>query len=159
MSLQAVSRKRSSVAAILSYRIVGSFQCLCLVAGGKWTDEAMDRFDTLAHCAKWKPLLAKIASFPSPGASHFQIQLFDPSRDPMLDIGQELIRLGLAVEHRTSPVKSDDDESLVSRLLAEVTSMSEKPEPTSFVKLQEEHRLESGKRHSAPGLSSPSLSA
>ncbi|XP_077320031.1 tudor and KH domain-containing protein isoform X2 [Lithobates pipiens] len=112
--------------------------------GGKWSSEALDVFDTLVHCAKWKPLLAKIASFPSPGVSHFQIQLYDPSRDPMLDIGQELIRLGLAVEQGKSPVKSDDDETIVSRLLAEVTSMSEKPEPTSFAKLQEEeHRLES----------------
>lgn len=112
--------------------------------GGKWSSEALDVFDTLVHCAKWKPLLAKIASFPSPGVSHFQIQLYDPSRDPMLDIGQELIRLGLAVEQRKSPVKSDDGETVVSRLLAEVTSMSEKPEPTSFAKLQEEeHRLES----------------
>lgn len=112
--------------------------------GGKWSSEALDVFDTLVHCAKWKPLLAKIASFPSPGVSHFQIQLYDPSRDPMLDIGQELIRLGLALEQRKSPVKSDDGETVVSRLLAEVTSMSEKPEPTSFAKLQEEeHRLES----------------
>ncbi|XP_018424845.1 PREDICTED: tudor and KH domain-containing protein [Nanorana parkeri] len=111
--------------------------------GGQWSHEALNAFESLTYCAKWKPLLAKIASFPSPGISHFQIHLYDPSGNPKLDIGQELVSRGLAVECRKSPVKSGDD-MLVSRLLEEVTSLSMMPEPTSLTEQQEEEqRLES----------------
>lgn len=112
--------------------------------GGAWTDQALDAFDTLSHCAEWKPLLAKISSFPSPGVSRcFQIQLYDPSSDPMLDIGLELIRQGHATECRVSPTKAEDDESLVSRLLEEVTNLSMGSEAGSLLSWQEEEHLAS----------------
>ncbi|KAM5125306.1 tudor and KH domain-containing protein [Mantella aurantiaca] len=112
-------------------------------SGGRWSAEALDAFDALAHCAKWRRLLAKIASFPSPGVTHFQVHLYDPNSDPMLDIGVELISRGHAVQRRMiSPVKSDD-ETLVSRLLEEVTSLSKKPEPSTFTRQQEERQQES----------------
>ncbi|CAJ0921890.1 unnamed protein product [Ranitomeya imitator] len=86
--------------------------------GGTWSHQALDVFDTLSHCAEWKPLLAKISSFPSPGEScYFQIHLYDPSIDPMLDIGLELIRQGHAIECQVSPMKGDETDSLVARLL------------------------------------------
>ncbi|XP_075117332.1 tudor and KH domain-containing protein isoform X2 [Leptodactylus fuscus] len=120
--------------------------CLSGVAprGGAWSDPALDAFDTLSHCAEWKPLLAKISSFPSPGGSRcFQIGLYDPCSDPMLDIGLELIRQGHAVQYRLSPMKADEDESLVSRLLEEVTNLSMRSEHGSFSSRQEEGRLAS----------------
>nr|DBA13857.1 TPA: hypothetical protein GDO54_004889 [Pyxicephalus adspersus] len=111
--------------------------------GEKWSEEALDTFDSLSHCASWSPLLAKIVSFPSPGASHFQIHLYDSSRDPMLDIGKELVRRRLAIKRRTSSEKADD-ETVVSELLEEVINLSKKPEPPSFTSRQEEvRRLES----------------
>ncbi|XP_069807407.1 tudor and KH domain-containing protein isoform X2 [Dendropsophus ebraccatus] len=107
--------------------------------GGSWSDTALDAFESLSHCAEWKPLLAKISSFPSPGVSRcFQIRLYDPSSDPMLDIGLELIRCGYAVECRTSPMKADEEESLVSRLLEEVFTPSGQSDAGSFSRRQEE---------------------
>ncbi|XP_068108547.1 tudor and KH domain-containing protein isoform X3 [Hyperolius riggenbachi] len=100
--------------------------------GETWSEQAMDAFDELSYCAKWKRLLAKISSFPSPAYSHFQINLYDPTRVPMVDIGQELVRLGFAIKAHRSPVRIDDDETLVSRLLEEVTSLARKPAAQSF---------------------------
>ncbi|XP_040268558.1 tudor and KH domain-containing protein isoform X2 [Bufo bufo] len=117
--------------------------CLSGVApcGGSWSEKALDTFDALSHCAEWKPLLAKISSFPSAGVSRcFQIQLYDPSRDPMLDIGLELIRQGYATERTMSPTKTDEDGSRVSRLLDEVTSLSVRSEPGSLSSRQEDRR-------------------
>ncbi|XP_044130496.1 tudor and KH domain-containing protein isoform X2 [Bufo gargarizans] len=117
--------------------------CLSGVApcGGSWSEQALDTFDALSHCAEWKPLLAKISSFPSAGVSRcFQIQLYDPSSDPMLDIGLELIRQGYATERTMSPTKTDEDGSLVSRLLDEVTSLSVRSEPGSLSSRQEDRR-------------------
>ncbi|KAG8536613.1 hypothetical protein GDO81_026006, partial [Engystomops pustulosus] len=112
--------------------------------GGTWSDQALDVFDTLSYCAEWKPLLAKISSFPSPGVSCcFEIQLYDPASDPMLDVGLELIRRGHAIQRRSSPVKADEDESLVSRLLDEVTNLSLGSEAGTFSSRQEEGRLAS----------------
>ncbi|KAM4013589.1 tudor and KH domain-containing protein [Anomaloglossus baeobatrachus] len=83
-------------------------------SGGAWSDQALDAFDALSHCAEWKPLLAKISSFPSPGVSRcFQIQLYDPCSDPMVNVGLELIRQGHAIECQEEvsnlPVGSDLD--------------------------------------------------
>ncbi|KAM9294589.1 tudor and KH domain-containing protein [Gastrophryne carolinensis] len=111
-----------------------------LPKGGSWSEEALDTFDVLTHCATWEPLLAKISRFPTPEVPSFQIQLFDPSCNPMVNIGQELIKKGFAVACQTSPQKTDD--MLVSRLLVEVTGLPKKPEPPSFTKRQEQERLQ-----------------
>ncbi|KAM8921538.1 LOW QUALITY PROTEIN: tudor and KH domain-containing protein [Pelodytes ibericus] len=109
---------------------------------GEWTNLALDMFDDLTHCAQWKPLLAKISSFPSPGVSScFQVQLFDPSTEPMLEIGQQLISQGFAVEQKVSPLQGG--ENLVWRLLEEVISLSFRSETVSFSGRQEEQRLAS----------------
>ncbi|KAM4661914.1 tudor and KH domain-containing protein isoform 2-T2 [Discoglossus pictus] len=111
-------------------------------AGGKWTKDALDKFDDLAYCAQWKPLLAKICSFPSPGVSHcFQVKLYDPSTDPSLDIGTHLVRLGYAEEVKQSPVQADDDDKLVARLVEEVTSLSMDLEKGSFASHKDETQL------------------
>ncbi|XP_073420739.1 tudor and KH domain-containing protein isoform X2 [Dendrobates tinctorius] len=112
--------------------------------GGTWSDQALDAFDTLSHCAEWKPLLAKISSFPSPGESCcFQIQLYDPSSDPMLDIGLELIRQGHAIKCQVSPTKDDEEDSLVARLMEEVTGLSAGSDSGSFSSRPEEGHLAS----------------
>ncbi|XP_073493457.1 tudor and KH domain-containing protein isoform X2 [Phyllobates terribilis] len=112
--------------------------------GGTWSDQALDAFDALSHCAEWKPLLAKISSFPSPGVSCcFQIKLYDPSSDPMLDIGLELIRQGHAIECQVSPTKGDEEDSLVARLLEEVTGLSAGSDTGSFSSRPEEGCLAS----------------
>uniref|UniRef100_A0A8C5QWD1 Tudor and KH domain containing n=1 Tax=Leptobrachium leishanense TaxID=445787 RepID=A0A8C5QWD1_9ANUR len=84
--------------------------------GAEWTTPALDVFDEMSYCAMLKPLLAKICSFPSPGTSrYFEVQLCDPSFDPMLDIGQQLISRGFAVEQKESPLQ--EKETTLSRLM------------------------------------------
>ncbi|KAE8588985.1 hypothetical protein XENTR_v10022847 [Xenopus tropicalis] len=100
--------------------------------GGAWTEEALLYFEDLTHCALWKPLMAKISSFPSPGVSSFQVLLFDSCTDPVTDIRQKLIAGGFAVERKESPLREDEEGSLVARLLDEVTSLSLEPETVSF---------------------------
>ncbi|NP_001089292.1 tudor and KH domain containing L homeolog [Xenopus laevis] len=100
--------------------------------GATWTEEALVYFEDLTHCALWKPLMAKISSFPSPGVSCFQVLLFDSSTDPVTDIRQKLIVDGFAVESKESPQREDEEGSLVARLLDEVTSLSLEPETISF---------------------------
>ncbi|XP_063295944.1 tudor and KH domain-containing protein [Pelobates fuscus] len=113
---------------------------------GKWTEMSLDVFDELTHCAKWKPLCAKICSFPSPGVSRcFHIQLYDTSTEPILDIGPELIKQGFAIEQKESSLQGDEEEeeNLVSRLLDEVTSLSIDPQSFSFSSRLDEQRLSS----------------
>ncbi|KAB0793040.1 hypothetical protein PPYR_12660 [Photinus pyralis] len=72
---------------------------------GKWSDEALDKFEELAHVAQWKKLLAKIncywnrekltakrESSPVPG-----IDLYDFNNDTDVDIAKELVDHGYAV--------------------------------------------------------------
>ncbi|KAM4690026.1 tudor and KH domain-containing protein isoform 1-T2 [Rhinophrynus dorsalis] len=93
-------------------------------AGGEWSVQALDTFDNLTHCAQWKRLLAKVSRFPSPENSPcFQVQLYDPSTDLSLDIGEQLVNQGFAVKHKERP-PPEDDGKLVARLLEEVTSSS-----------------------------------
>uniref|UniRef100_A0A8C5QXZ9 Tudor and KH domain containing n=1 Tax=Leptobrachium leishanense TaxID=445787 RepID=A0A8C5QXZ9_9ANUR len=91
---------------------------MSVIKGAEWTTPALDVFDEMSYCAMLKPLLAKICSFPSPGTSrYFEVQLCDPSFDPvsMLDIGQQLISRGFAVEQKESPLQ--EKETTLSRLM------------------------------------------
>ncbi|XP_053575688.1 tudor and KH domain-containing protein [Bombina bombina] len=112
-------------------------------AGAEWSQQALNEFDDLTHCAKWKPLLAKISSFPSPGVCcYFQVQLFDPSTDPIVNIGNKLISKGFAVERKQIPVRADDDDDkLVAQLVEEVTSLSLEFGKGTFASRQEQHQL------------------
>ncbi|XP_062897758.1 tudor and KH domain-containing protein isoform X2 [Mobula hypostoma] len=67
--------------------------------GEGWSEEAMDCFDALTYCAKWKVLLARICSYSQRGGvTRPQVQLFDRTSDQNVNIGDELVRLGHAVQ-------------------------------------------------------------
>ncbi|XP_054035179.1 tudor and KH domain-containing protein [Dryobates pubescens] len=67
-------------------------------AGDEWEEVALDTFDQLAHCALWKPLVAKISSYAHSRLGTWpNIHLYDPQDGQNLDIGAELVRLGHAV--------------------------------------------------------------
>ncbi|XP_075439323.1 tudor and KH domain-containing protein isoform X2 [Ascaphus truei] len=106
-------------------------------AGGKWSNEALDEFDNLTHCAKWKPLLAKISSFPVPGVSRcFHVHLYDPSAKISTDIGQQLVRRSFAIESEEGPEQAEEGSE--SQLLEDVTSLSLDLDTSSFVSRQDE---------------------
>ncbi|XP_078288098.1 tudor and KH domain-containing protein-like isoform X2 [Rhinoraja longicauda] len=66
--------------------------------GERWSEEAMNCFEGLAHCAEWKVLLARICSYlQSEGVTRPRVQLFDRSQGKSVDIGEELVQLGHAV--------------------------------------------------------------
>ncbi|XP_072917484.1 tudor and KH domain-containing protein isoform X2 [Hemitrygon akajei] len=68
-------------------------------AGEGWSEEAMDCFDSLTYCATWKVLLARICSYSqSGGVTRPQVQLFDRTSNKNVNIGDELVRLGHAVQ-------------------------------------------------------------
>ena len=55
-----------------------------LFLGGKWSEEAIDRFDELSHCAKWSELMARVVEF----------QEIDGERIPcleLIDTKQEMV--------------------------------------------------------------------
>ncbi|CAM9126948.1 unnamed protein product [Bubo scandiacus] len=62
--------------------------------GGAWPVAALDAFDRLTHCAAWKPLVAKIASY---GPAGPEVRLYAVHGGETLDVGAELVRLGHAV--------------------------------------------------------------
>ncbi|XP_024153912.1 tudor and KH domain-containing protein isoform X2 [Oryzias melastigma] len=83
------------------------FQAIeCTLAGVKpkgevWTEEALDVFEQLTHCASWRPLQAKLCSYSHSEISSWpSVQLYDNSDGQAVDIGEELIRLGHAVSYQ-----------------------------------------------------------
>ncbi|XP_044305197.1 tudor and KH domain-containing protein isoform X1 [Varanus komodoensis] len=67
-------------------------------AGGQWEEAALDEFDRLTHCAKWKPVVAKISSYVPSGSSTWpHIRLYNTTEGQNTDVGEELVRLGYAV--------------------------------------------------------------
>ncbi|XP_014453257.2 tudor and KH domain-containing protein isoform X1 [Alligator mississippiensis] len=68
-------------------------------AGEQWEEAALDEFDHLTYCAQWKPLVARISSYVQSGMGTWpRIRLYDTSRGQNLDIGEELVRLGYALQ-------------------------------------------------------------
>uniref|UniRef100_A0A3P9HZT6 Tudor and KH domain containing n=1 Tax=Oryzias latipes TaxID=8090 RepID=A0A3P9HZT6_ORYLA len=83
------------------------FQAIeCTLAGVKpkgevWTEEALDVFEQLTHCASWRPLQAKLCSYSHSEISSWpSVKLYDSRDGQALDVGEELIRLGHAVGHQ-----------------------------------------------------------
>lgn len=103
-------------------------------SGGVWSEEALDEFDQLTHCAEWKPLLAKISSYTQTGTCTWpHISLYDNINGKDLDIGQELIRRGFAVEEQkedngaedqAGPLVTEMHTESLQQLLEEVTGCS-----------------------------------
>ncbi|XP_053721452.1 tudor and KH domain-containing protein [Synchiropus splendidus] len=80
------------------------FQAIeCSLAGVRpkgevWTEDALDDFEALTHCANWRPLQAKLCSYSHSDISSWpSVKLYDNSDGTVVDIGEELIRLGHAV--------------------------------------------------------------
>ncbi|XP_054829035.1 tudor and KH domain-containing protein isoform X2 [Eublepharis macularius] len=68
-------------------------------AGGQWEEAALDEFDCLTQCGKWQPIVAKIASYVPSGSNTWpHVHLYSISGKQNIDIGEELIRLGYAVQ-------------------------------------------------------------
>ncbi|KAM9817671.1 tudor and KH domain-containing protein [Neosynchiropus ocellatus] len=66
--------------------------------GEAWTEDALDDFEALTHCANWRPLQAKLCSYSHSDISSWpSVKLYDNSDGTVIDIGEELIRLGHAV--------------------------------------------------------------
>nr|XP_028565378.1 tudor and KH domain-containing protein [Podarcis muralis] len=67
--------------------------------GESWSEAALDEFDRLTHCAKWKPVLAKISSYLPAGSSTWpHVRLYNTTSGQDIDVGAELVRLGYAVQ-------------------------------------------------------------
>uniref|UniRef100_A0AAV2LGG2 Tudor domain-containing protein n=1 Tax=Knipowitschia caucasica TaxID=637954 RepID=A0AAV2LGG2_KNICA len=63
--------------------------------GDSWSEEALDDFDRLTHCALWRPLQAKVCSYSHSEVSSWpSVKLYDCSEGKTVDIGEELVRLG-----------------------------------------------------------------
>ncbi|XP_066560943.1 tudor and KH domain-containing protein isoform X2 [Amia ocellicauda] len=97
-------------------------------AGEAWTEEALDEFDRLTYCSQWKPLLAKLCSYSQTGLSTWpNIQLYDNSNAKVLDLGEEMVRLGHAVRcqdpaSREGGVSQDKGETVsLQKMLDDVT--------------------------------------
>ncbi|XP_064416726.1 tudor and KH domain-containing protein [Latimeria chalumnae] len=110
-------------------------------AGEAWSEDALDDFDRLTYCTQWKPLMARICSYSQTGVSTWpHVQLYDANNEKYLSIGEELVRLGHAVQCPQSPAdtntgvgdgadaswpEKDDMTDSLRKLLEEVTGMSQ----------------------------------
>ncbi|XP_024913283.1 tudor and KH domain-containing protein [Cynoglossus semilaevis] len=69
--------------------------------GDVWTEEALDDFEELTHCASWRPLQARLCSYShSESSSWPSVRLFVSSEDKTVDVGEEMIRRGHALTHQ-----------------------------------------------------------
>lgn len=54
----------------------------CVCSGDVWTEEALDDFEELTHCASWRPLQARLCSYShSESSSWPSVRLFVSSED------------------------------------------------------------------------------
>ncbi|KAM6434611.1 tudor and KH domain-containing protein isoform 1-T2 [Liasis olivaceus] len=125
-------------------------------AGGCWEEAALDEFDRLTHCAKWKPLIAKVSSYVPSGSSMWpRICLYSPTDGQNVDVGEELIRFGYAVrqsqEEDGAPRPFDEGEAL-----REPLGTLGKPPGTSLENLLSDTQQSPDERPLSP--SCPSLS-
>jgi len=94
--------------------------------GENWSEEAVDKFEELAHVAQWKKLSSRMNGYcvrektrakregsPVPG-----VDLYDVNNDRDVDIAQELVNQGFAV------FKKDADLRLTSSRTASISNIS-----------------------------------
>ncbi|XP_015668845.1 tudor and KH domain-containing protein [Protobothrops mucrosquamatus] len=109
-------------------------------AGPCWEEAALDEFDRLTHCAQWKLLFCKICTYQPVGSSvRPYVRLFKPANGQFVDVGEELIRLGYAVQ-KLSDGDGEASRDLPGNLanlagtslenLSETASLSEEEENT-----------------------------
>ncbi|XP_029953922.1 tudor and KH domain-containing protein-like isoform X2 [Salarias fasciatus] len=95
--------------------------------GDTWTEDALDLFDQLTHCAQWRPLQAKLCSYSHSEASSWpSVRLYDDSQGKMLDIGEELILRDHAVRFQETLDGKTEGENLgcLQRMLEDVIGAS-----------------------------------
>ncbi|KAM6897192.1 tudor and KH domain-containing protein [Xenentodon cancila] len=95
--------------------------------GEAWSEEALDEFERLTYCASWRPLQAKVCSYShSEASSSPTVKLYDNNEGQVLDIGEELIRLGHAVGFQEDLNGSTEGDNLGSlqRMLHDVIGAS-----------------------------------
>ncbi|XP_013419646.1 uncharacterized protein LOC106180249 [Lingula anatina] len=65
----------------------------------RWSDQAVDAFETLTYCAQWKVLNARATELlpTDTGTSIPSLELVDTNSEQDIDIGEELIKRGFAV--------------------------------------------------------------
>ncbi|XP_007250177.3 tudor and KH domain-containing protein isoform X1 [Astyanax mexicanus] len=92
--------------------------------GEVWTEEALDDFDRMTFCAQWKPLLAKLCSYSHSEMSSWpNVKLYDNRQGKIVDLGEELIRLGHAVSHQDegSELRDGDEPRSLQKMLDDMT--------------------------------------
>lgn len=95
--------------------------------GEEWSELALDDFDRLTHCARWRPLQAKLCSYSHSDSSSWpSVKLYDTIQGKSSDIGEELIRLGHAVCFQEAVNGKADGDNLGSlqRMLDDVIGAS-----------------------------------
>ncbi|KAK2821062.1 hypothetical protein Q5P01_024021 [Channa striata] len=109
------------------------FQAIeCSLAGVRpkgevWTEAALDEFEQLTHCASWRPLQAKLCSyFHSDTSSWPSVKLYDNSEGKTVDIGEELVRHGHAINfHEVENGRTEADSlGCLQRMLDDVIGAS-----------------------------------
>ncbi|XP_035169843.1 LOW QUALITY PROTEIN: tudor and KH domain-containing protein, partial [Oxyura jamaicensis] len=76
-------------------------------AGAQWAEAALDAFERLTHCARWKPLQARVCSYGRRGPRTWpRVSL----RDEDLDVGAELVRLGHAAARPWEEEEEEEEE-------------------------------------------------
>ncbi|XP_042641190.1 tudor and KH domain-containing protein-like isoform X1 [Tyto alba] len=118
-----------------------------------WAEVALDAFDQLTHCAAWKPLLAKIASYgPSGLGPRPEVRLYATHGGQTLDVGAELVRLGHAVPqpHGGEEEEEEEEEEGAGDGLAAARSPEPPENPGETPPALGSARLPGGYRHCAP---------
>lgn len=95
--------------------------------GDTWTEDALDQFDQLTHCALWRPLQAKLCSYSHSEVSSWpSVKLYDNSQGKMLDIGEEMIRRDHAIRFQEPLDGRTEGENLgcLQRMLEDVIGAS-----------------------------------
>ncbi|XP_046674850.1 tudor and KH domain-containing protein-like [Homalodisca vitripennis] len=114
--------------------ITGQSKIRC--GGEQWSEKATDVFEELCHVAQWKPLLAKVVSCDQQprgrreGSPVPSVHLFDSSGPEDIDIGEELVKQGLAVRE-DSPQRSLSRASGASGASTPFLPSATSPEPSS----------------------------
>ncbi|XP_076855765.1 tudor and KH domain-containing protein isoform X2 [Brachyhypopomus gauderio] len=96
-------------------------------AGEVWTEEALDDFERMTFCAEWKPLLAKLCSYSHSELSSWPlVKLYDASEGKVVDLGEELIRLGHAVscQDEGGGLRGGDEARSLQKMLDDMTGVT-----------------------------------
>jgi len=67
-------------------------------SGDEWTDEAIEEFRNITHCAQWKPLMSKVIHLEKNENNFiYHLQLVDTSQNEDVDVAVALVQKGYAV--------------------------------------------------------------